>query len=56
MSEASTSKNIGPGTAVLPERPRLSFDLDVDIAVVGAGLAVLRIARIDPLTALGGQR
>jgi len=44
MSEASTSKNIGPGTAVLPERPRLSFDLDVDIAVVGAGLAGLTVA------------
>jgi len=44
MSEASTSKNIGPGTVVLPERPRLSFDLDVDIAVVGAGLAGLTVA------------
>src|SRR5450756_527743 len=44
MSEASTSKNIGPGTAMLPERPRLSFDLDVDIAVVGAGLAGLTVA------------
>ena len=44
MSEASTSKNIGPGTAVLPERPRLSFDLDVDIAVGGAGLAGLTVA------------
>jgi glycine/D-amino acid oxidase-like deaminating enzyme len=44
MSEASTSENIGPGTAVLPERPRLSFDLDVDIAVVGAGLAGLTVA------------
>jgi len=44
MSEASTSKNIGPGAAVLPERPRLSFDLDVDIAVVGAGLAGLTVA------------
>jgi glycine/D-amino acid oxidase-like deaminating enzyme len=44
MSEASTSKNIGPGTVVLSERPRLSFDLDVDIAVVGAGLAGLTVA------------
>ena len=44
MSEASSSKNIGPGTAMLPERPRLSFDLDVDIAVVGAGLAGLTVA------------
>ena len=44
MSEASTSKNIGPDTAALPERSRLSFDLDVDIAVVGAGLAGLTVA------------
>jgi len=29
---------------MLPERPRLSFDLDVDIAVVGAGLAGLTVA------------
>ena len=44
MSETSTSKNIGPGSAALPERSRLSFDLDVDIAVVGAGLAGLTVA------------
>lgn len=44
MSETSTSKNIGPEPAALPERSRLSFDLDVDIAVVGAGLAGLTVA------------
>jgi glycine/D-amino acid oxidase-like deaminating enzyme len=44
MSETSTSNNIGPDTAELPERWRLSFDLDVDIAVVGAGLAGLTVA------------
>ena len=30
--------------------------LMITLGLVGAGLAVLRIARIDPLTALGGQR
>src|SRR5450759_5892447 len=44
MSETSTSRNIGPDSAALPERSRLSFDLDVDIAVVGAGLAGLTVA------------
>ena len=29
----------------MPERSRLSFDLDVDIAIVGAGLAGLTVAR-----------
>ena len=28
-----------------PERPRLSLDLDVDVCVVGAGLAGLTVAR-----------
>ncbi len=28
-----------------PERPRLSFDLDVDVCVIGAGLAGLTVAR-----------
>ena len=49
MSETSTSrtsvsKTNGPDAAALPERSRLSFDLDVDIAVVGAGLAGLTVA------------
>jgi glycine/D-amino acid oxidase-like deaminating enzyme len=44
MSESSASKIVGPDAATLPERSRLSFDLDVDIAVVGAGLAGLTVA------------
>jgi glycine/D-amino acid oxidase-like deaminating enzyme len=44
MSETSTSSPTGFGAAELPERARLSFDLDVDIAVVGAGLAGLTVA------------
>src|SRR5260221_8721186 len=42
MSETSTTKT-GESQA-LRERPRLSFDLDVDICVVGAGLAGLTVA------------
>jgi glycine/D-amino acid oxidase-like deaminating enzyme len=45
MSEITTSTNNGPDAAAPDERPRLSFDLDVDIAVVGAGLAGLTVAR-----------
>src|SRR6202051_2234334 len=45
MSETSASKTIAPGAADMMERSRLSFDLDVDIAVVGAGLAGLTVAR-----------
>jgi glycine/D-amino acid oxidase-like deaminating enzyme len=45
MSETSASNTAGPGAAEMPERSRLSFDLDVDIAVVGAGLAGLTVAR-----------
>jgi glycine/D-amino acid oxidase-like deaminating enzyme len=44
MNETSTSRTNGPDTAVTRERSRLSFDLDVDIAVVGAGLAGLTVA------------
>src|ERR1039458_3681318 len=44
MSESSTSVIHGPDAAALPERLRLSFDLDVDIAIVGAGLAGLTVA------------
>ncbi len=44
MSETSASNAIAPA-ADASERARLSFDLDVDIAVVGAGLAGLTVAR-----------
>src|ERR1700737_5091008 len=44
MSEPSTSMTNGPDAAAIPERSRLSFDLDVDIAIVGAGLAGLTVA------------
>jgi glycine/D-amino acid oxidase-like deaminating enzyme len=44
MSKTSASKFTGPDAAALSERSRLSFDLDVDIAVVGAGLAGLTVA------------
>jgi glycine/D-amino acid oxidase-like deaminating enzyme len=45
MSETSASNAIAPAAADASERARLSFDLDVDIAVVGAGLAGLTVAR-----------
>src|SRR3982075_1413249 len=46
MSETSTSATTGnDAAAMLPGRSRLSFDLDVDIAIVGAGLAGLTVAR-----------
>jgi glycine/D-amino acid oxidase-like deaminating enzyme len=41
MSDASSK---GPDVAALPDRARLSFDLDVDVAIVGAGLAGLTVA------------
>src|SRR3954467_7643643 len=48
MSEPFTSTNNGhdatAAAAATPERSRLTFDLDVDIAVVGAGLAGLTVA------------
>ena len=44
MSETSTSTTNGPDGGTLRERARLSFDLDVDICVVGAGLAGLTVA------------
>jgi glycine/D-amino acid oxidase-like deaminating enzyme len=44
MSETSTSATNGPDGGMLRERARLSFDLDVDICVVGAGLAGLTVA------------
>ncbi|UGY15964.1 FAD-binding oxidoreductase [Bradyrhizobium septentrionale] len=45
MSETSTSAADGPDEAASPFRDRLAFDLDVDICVVGAGLAGLTVAR-----------
>src|SRR5713226_7807954 len=44
MSETLTSTTNGREAAAMPDRSRLSFDLDVDIAVVGAGLAGLTVA------------
>jgi len=44
MSETLTSTTNGRDAAAMPDRSRLSFDLDVDIAVVGAGLAGLSVA------------
>src|SRR6266480_250949 len=44
MSETSTSTATGIDGAAVAERLRLSFDLGVDICVVGAGLAGLTVA------------
>lgn len=44
MAETSTS-TVGGGNDDAPFRSRLAFDLDVDICVVGAGLAGLTVAR-----------
>src|SRR4030088_1298721 len=51
MTEASTATNetdAGPNATpfaeAVPEPSRLTFDLDVDICVVGAGLAGLTVA------------
>jgi glycine/D-amino acid oxidase-like deaminating enzyme len=44
MSETSTAAGEGLEVAALRERMRLSFDLDVDVCVVGAGLAGLTVA------------
>src|ERR1700684_2207202 len=44
MSEISTSPTRGSDAGTTRERSRLSFDLDVDICVVGAGLAGLTVA------------
>jgi len=43
MSEIYTGTTSGPDTGTARERSRLSFDLDVDICVVGAGLAGLTV-------------
>ena len=45
MSGTSTSKTNGADAAAPQQRSRLAFDLDVDICVVGAGLAGLTLAR-----------
>jgi len=44
MSQSLTSTTNGQDAAAMPDRSRLSFDLDVDIAVVGAGIAGLSVA------------
>ena len=44
MSETSTSAINGPDAAAMREPQRLAFDLDVDVCVVGAGLAGLSVA------------
>jgi glycine/D-amino acid oxidase-like deaminating enzyme len=44
MSEISTNAANGHDATARRERSRLSFDLDVDICVVGAGLAGLAVA------------
>src|SRR5450432_71652 len=44
MNETPTTTTNGPHAPALRERARLSFDLDVDIAIVGAGLAGLTVA------------
>jgi glycine/D-amino acid oxidase-like deaminating enzyme len=44
MNETSTGASSLSDTAGLRERSRLSFDLDADICVVGAGLAGLTVA------------
>jgi len=44
MSETPPSATTRPDPAAISERSRLSFDLDADICVVGAGLAGLTVA------------
>src|SRR6202035_4003193 len=44
MTETSLGMSERCDGADMRERPRLSFDLDVDICVVGAGLAGLTVA------------
>src|SRR6202162_1799580 len=44
MSKISTRPTRGSDAGTIRERSRLSFDLDVDICVVGAGLAGLTVA------------
>ncbi len=44
MSETPPSATTRADPAAIPERSRLSFDLDADICVIGAGLAGLTVA------------
>src|SRR6267154_2548488 len=44
MTETSTSTTNGPDAGTPQLRSRLTFDLDVDICIVGAGLAGLTVA------------
>jgi glycine/D-amino acid oxidase-like deaminating enzyme len=44
MTETSTGAATGPDASGLRDRARLTFDLDVDICIVGAGLAGLTVA------------
>src|SRR5258707_9022731 len=44
MSQSLHRTNKGQDARAMPDRSRLSFDLDVDIAVVGAGVAGLSVA------------
>jgi glycine/D-amino acid oxidase-like deaminating enzyme len=44
MSETPPSATTPSDPAAIPERARLSFDLDADICVIGAGLAGLTVA------------
>jgi glycine/D-amino acid oxidase-like deaminating enzyme len=45
MSEPSPTWYSATSATVAPERPALSHDLDVDVCVIGAGLAGLTVAR-----------
>src|ERR1700739_1872279 len=44
MSETSTPATEGLEVAAIRARARLSFDLDVDVCIIGAGLAGLTVA------------
>jgi glycine/D-amino acid oxidase-like deaminating enzyme len=44
MTETSTGAATGPDAPALRDRARLTIDLDVDICIVGAGLAGLTVA------------
>src|SRR5213595_638680 len=44
MGQPDNGSGAPPAAPAIPERVRLTFDLDVDICVVGAGLAGLSVA------------